>query len=328
MYDYLSRRMIVSSDGVFAAQRGALIHFNPDTGATRTVVRPMSAMTRLVNGTEGNFAMLHQEFAEPAVRKITAHSTDDPAAVIAAVSIADDLVVTGSGDATVWTSLPPLFDLVFPYVLDLSASSARILRIPGIPDGPEDPDDPYRLVTAPGVVIVSRSRAGGRFVVFDAADGSTLADLELGFGPPTYRFSGADLWVAHTDTIFRIDTTAWSLIDAIRLRGSPGESTISTMEFDAAGTTCAVAFASRVPVPLLQPYRLAPVAGTMLMVDTDSFEVTATAPTRRWADEIAVLGDGRVVTRERSAEQQFAVVTPSAATFRLYPPRPHGEEWH
>lgn len=328
--DYLSRPMIVSDDGttVLASHRGALLQFDPDTATAETAVPATSAMMRLVTGRRGVFAMLHQEFATPAVRRITAHPHAEPGAVIASLTISDDLVVSGEGDGQVWTNLPGTFDLVHPYLLNLTPASARILRIPGLPGESDDPDDPYRFVVAPQAVIVSTSRSGGRFVVYDIGDGTLLADLELGYGPPTYRFLGTQLWLGHTDTIFRIDTTTWSLIDAMRLRSGPGDSTISTMEFSPSGDQCVVAFASRTPVPLLQPYRLAPVSGTLLVIDTASFEVTATTTTERWVDELAVLIDGRVITRERSAEQQFTVLEPHPAEFPTYPPRPPGEEWH
>jgi hypothetical protein len=317
----------IDADRVLVAHRANLAMVDRNSPSGRKYRVSSSSLIRFVAGEGDVFAIKHHDFAEPSVRSITAHRAADPAQPIAHLEIDDAWQVHGSGDPAAWDLLPALYGLVYPYVLHLGPDAARIMRLPGIPGYPEDPEDPYKLVPCPSgdQVIVTSTRAGGRFVVYDVTTGAMIADLTLGHGSPVFRFrdKGRELWLAHSDTLFRIDTTTWAPIDGLRLAAHPNESVISDLSFDAAEQRCVVAYSHRKPVPLMQPYRLAPVTGEVLVVDTTTFSVVAGAPIDRWADEVAITADNTVAMRERGTDinvrwadvqpQEFATYTPRDA---------------
>jgi len=282
-----------------------------------------------VAGLDGFFAVKHHTFSEPPVRVLTAHHVSAPELPLARLAIDDAFQVTGSGDQSAWDKLPRLYDLVYPYLLEFTPESARIIRLPGIPGEPETPDDPYRTIPCPdaATAIVTQTRRG-RFVVYDLSDGAVRADVSLGVGPPIFRFhpSTGLPWMARHDTIVKFDA-AWRPVQMARIRESVRGSVISEMAFHPSGSVAAVAYSERRPVPMIQPYRLAPVEGSVLLVDTEAMEVVSGAATDRWVDDIAFISNSRLALRERDGDIEVRFIDAGPVDVRLHPPRPAGEEW-
>lgn len=319
----------LSDDRLLVAHRGQLALVREHKTTVQTFPVSEGTLVRLVLGGDGYFAVKHHRFAEPPVRIITAHHATDPETASARLTIDDEWQVAGTGDSTVWSHLPALFDLVYPYILRFTADSSSILKLPGIPNEPETPDDPYRTVPCPGSrhAIVTQTR-GGRFVVYDLEEALAVADVTVGTGTPIFRFHPRTnaAWLARHDTIVRFDPS-WNLAGMARIRDTVRGSTISDMAFDAEGTRLAVAYSERRPVPLIQPYRLAPVDGGVMVIDVDEMKVVGGVETDRWVDEIAFLADGRLALRERDGGLEIRFVDIGPVDWKLHPPRPDGEEW-
>ena len=165
-------------------------------------------------------------------------------------------------------------------------------------------------------------------MVYNLDDGALVADVSLGVGPPIFRFHPVTglPWMARHDTIVRFDA-AWRPVQMARIRQSVRGSVISDIAFHPSGTVAAVAYSDRRPVPMIQPYRLAPVEGGVMLIDTKAFEVVAGAATDRWVDDIAFVTDTRLALRERDGAIEVRYIDPGPVDWRLHPPRPDGEEW-
>ena len=320
----------ISADKLLVAHRGQLITVDLSGMIDRVYKISSSSLVRMVEGSKGYFAVKHHDFAEPSVRSVTAHHVSDPAQPLARLEI-ENWEVLGSGDPSVWADLPVLFNLVYPYVLQLTEDAAKIVRLPGIPGHPDDPLDPYRLVPCPdGQSAIMTLTRGGRFVIYDVETGEIRANLQLGKGNPIFRFrNGApEMWLAQTDTIFKIDTTTWTIARAARIRNTLRGRQISEMQFDATGERLAVAFSERRPAPLMQPYRLAPVQGMVVVLDPETMEAHTGAPSERWVDELAFIDNGNIALRERGSDLFITVADLEPVDFPTYPPRPPDQEWY
>ena len=286
-------------------------------------------LVRLVAGRNGYFAVKHHAFTEPPVRVISAHHVSAPDLAVARLQIDDNWEVSGVGDAEAWSHLPELFDLVYPYVLHFSPAAARIMKLPGIPNEPEIPDDPHRTVPCPDSrhAVVAQTRRG-RFVVYDLLDGTIACDITIGEGRPIFRFhpETGNAWLARHDTIVRFDA-AWQIERMDRIRGTVRGAIISDMVFRGDGRRVAIAFSERRPVPMIQPYRLAPVEGGVMLIDPASMEVTSGAATERWVDEVAFLDNDRLAMRERGGEIEIRFTETAPVDWKLYPPRGPDEQW-
>jgi hypothetical protein len=314
---------------LLVAHRGhlAVIHEGEDRPRIHDVGE--GSLVRLVAGSNGFFAVKHHSFSEPPVRVLTAHHVSAPELPVARLAIDDDWSVSGSGDPAAWDQLPRLYDLVYPYLLQLESGAARILQLPGIPGEPETPDDPYRTIPCPDseTAIVAQTRRG-RFVVYNVGDGAVVADVSLGIGPPIFRFHPVTglPWMARHDTIVRFDA-AWQPVQMARIRESVRGAVISDMTFHPSGSATAVAYSERRPVPMIQPYRLAPVDGGVMLIDAEAMEVVSGAATDRWVDDIAFTTGSRLALRERDGDIEVRFIEPGPVDARLHPPRPKGEEW-
>lgn len=319
----------LADDRLLVAHRSDLVIHDIETGDRSTVDVGTGSIIRFARGDGGYFAVKHHSFSEPPVRVITAHHVDDPGTAVSILEINDDFTVTATGDTNAWSRLPGLYNLVFPYLLRLAEGGAQILRLPGIPGLPEDPDDPYKLIPCPGAdrAIVSSSRTGGRFVVYDLATAAIAAEPSYGRGSPVFRFHPSVTWLSHTDTIFTLDPDTWEMRDAVRLRNTMRGGLISDMAFSPDGKRCAVTYSDSRPIPLMLPYRIAPVAGSVLVFDVETMTVTHGGPLQRWADEVAFVDDTRVAARERGADLNIEIVELEPLEWPLFPPREPGEEW-
>ncbi|NNF69950.1 MAG: hypothetical protein HKN01_09280 [Acidimicrobiia bacterium] len=311
------------------AHRSELVIHDIESGDQRVVDVGGGSMIRFALGEDGYFAVKHYSFAEPPVRLITAHHIDAPGVVTSTMEIGEDFSVTASGDTGAWDHLPSLYTLVFPYLLRLTADGAQILRLPGIPGLPEEPDDPYRLVACPGNqhAIVTPSRTGGRFVVYDLDTATVAADLNLGRGAPTFRFHDDTVLLSHTDTVFRIDRSSWEPQGGFRFRNTIKGGLISDIAISPDGARIAVAYSDSKPIPLMLPYRIAPVAGSVLVVDAATDTVTHGGGLGRWADEVAFIDDDTVAAREQGGDLNIEIADLEPIEWDLYPPRGPGEEW-
>jgi len=279
----------------------------------------------LVPGEEGYFAVRQRN--APNALALSAYVFSDPSVPRTQVFLSrDNGAVRIDGDPSALTRLPRVIALTFPWLLRIDDGRIQLHRLGVRLPSAANVENPAVAIPCPDgrTVVVTTERHVAELLVYDLATTDLKAEFLLGYGyAPKLRFRdrGRDLWVAHYDTIHRIDTDSWSVVNGVRLRNDKSGSFIADLSFDPTEGRCAVSYALRRlrRYPGLQ-YPLAdPAGGRVLVFDVDSFTVTHHARGDGWINEVVLLSDDRVLGRILPQEVWLSALAP--ARFRLYPPR-------
>lgn len=320
--------LIISGDETVAISlhRRQLLAYAIPIGTTE--VHELSNGGRLVATDADTFAVL----GDGPRRPITVRRFHRPGEIVASAELHGDSLKVARG-AEHLARLPSLLPLDVDSALLRDEGAFRLRRLRGpVPEWVNDfeavpyvarcPDDRH--------VLVCGYKYDGELLFWDAQSGRIDQRIPLlthGVGTGAFRPGRNELWIAQVDTLERIDTRSWRLIEAKRVRNEPTGSFIGSIAFDADGRRIAVGQSLRRPQPIPGtewPW-YAPAGEQLLILDADSFAVTHTLATGKWLDGLAWLSDGRLVAREWGKDGAFRMLSPTPGTHHLHPPRRPGD---
>lgn len=288
-----SERFVVSSLGW--VDGGALWIHDLRSSQTRLAQIGEAKYLSLHGGSGGHFAVVHHYDGDRLA--ITAHSFDEPSAVLARAVISGESR-RFEGLSAPWSSVPRFY---VAYLVQAAWSDFALVSI-----GREEPtlqtfdwfDDSYDKgyqgvvgvteIPNSGEILVSVQRSS-RVILYDPVARQKRGEVVLsgGHGNPTlfFRQRAAELWADDYDTLVKVDPTTWRVERSRKLQEAAAGTGqfIGQFSFDATETLCAVA---------------RPFSGDIVGIDPYTLRTTYRAKVGSQPLEVAVLGDRRVFARD------------------------------
>jgi hypothetical protein len=269
-----------------------------DVASARSRLAPLSEARHLTlhGGKAGHFAVVHHYDDERLA--ITAHSFDDPAAILSQAIIAGESTSL-EGPLSPWAHLPRHYIAhlvqrarVGYALVSIDEAQGLVLQkfewyehaydkgYQGIVGVAEVPDSRLLLIS------VQRS---SKVVVYDPHTSRQVATFALcgRQGNPTLQFRSRarELWAVDYDTIVKVTPDSWGVVKSRRLQGASRGTAqfIGSFSFDAHETLCAVA---------------RPFSGDIVALDPKTLRTRYRAKVGGQPLEVAVLGGHRVFARD------------------------------
>lgn len=258
----------------------------------------------LVSGDGKYFAVVHH-FESPKIR-VSAHSYEDIADAVSSIDLEvgesadtqlESLVPRFAGDATVWRSLPRAYAVrllgdEFLCLIGPDCNSARLEHLAWYTKS-YDPtyQAVHQVIEVPdsSFLLISIQR-DSEPVLYDPSRNKIVRKLELAgrTGNPQLGFRGDshELWATDYDTIIRLDSRTWKILDALKLQeAKDGMAKLNIGEFcfNTDNTVCAVA---------------RPHSGDIVGIDPKEFRVIRRLKTGRQPLAVGLLRDSYCIARD------------------------------
>ena len=259
----------------------------------------------LIRGENDYFALIHQQ--EDKSLRVTAHSFANIAEIISSIELnigdinaerpSEIAVSKIIGRTSVWSSLPKTYiirSLTEPYLV-LVNWNQQVGQIQPLPWYKESYDTMYQgLLEAtdiPGSPLVTISvQRDSQPVLYDPVKNQIVRKLKLGDrrGNPQlfFRKTKSELWATDYDTLVRLNARDWSVLNILRLQEPKvgmERLFIGKYSFDFQESICAVA---------------RPFEGDVVGINPDTFAVTHRAVTGGQPQDVGLLSERHVVSRD------------------------------
>ncbi len=303
--------MIVSADGTIAVSNlgwidgGSIWTFLVRESRSRQTSLSDSRWLSIIQGTNDHFALVHH--GEGNTTRVTAHSFADAAHVISSVELGNVSAalkkphraeaIWPRGNSSVWAFLPKAYIVrvdTVPFLL-LVNENRDAAQLQALPWYEQSYDTMYQgilgVTEVPGsqYLLISVQRDSNP-VLYDPTSGNIVKRLELAarIGNPQlfFRRGASELWASDYDTMVRVHSTTWKVLDSLKLqegRHSMARSFIGSYCFDAEENLCAVA---------------RPFSGDVVAIDPTDFTVILRAETGAQPQDVGLLRDNYVVARD------------------------------
>ncbi len=276
--------------------KGALWILDVDSGKVRKVGSEGARYLTLYLGRHDHFAAVHNWNGEKVA--ITVHSFANPETILARCEVAGNAVRV-RGTPEIWSNVPSHY---VAYLMQPTWSDFGLISIDHGAGASLQSFDWYNdsydkgyqgvgeATEIPGsnVLIISVQRSS-RLIFYDPEKRAKVGELALADrnGNPTafFRRTANELWADDYDTLLKIGTNDWRILDSQRLQDGRGQMRqfIGEFSFDVAETLCGVA---------------RPFSGDVVGIDPTTFKVTCRARLGDQPLSLAVLRDRRVFARD------------------------------
>ncbi len=259
----------------------------------------------IIRGTNDYFAVVHE--GEESSLRLTAHSFESITEIVSSFELRSlSIQSVGAdppelfqctGDGSVWSFLPKAYIVrtsTKPFLLMIEASRGLAMAH-ALPWYETSYDTLYQgilgvtEIPASSHLMISIQR-DSRPILYDPTTGMIVKKLELaarGGNPQLFfRKLASELWASDYDTIVRLDSHSWKVLDSLKLQEAQdgmAKLFIGKYCFSPAEDLCVVA----------RPY-----SGDVVGVDPNSFTVVLRAETGAQPQDVGLLLDKRVVARD------------------------------
>lgn len=259
----------------------------------------------LVQGSEEYFAVVHH-FEDGRVY-LTAHSYQNIGQTISSIEVdrgspaladASNIMPSRfSGETSVWTTLPGVYVIDAPDgpFLALIDWRQKTVQIQVLSWYRESYDTLYQgilgLTEVPGsTLLIFSFQRDSEPVIYDPSTRKILRKINLGgnTGAPQlyFRSKAHELWASDYDTMVRLDSRNWGMLDTLKLQVGEGgmvRSNIGKYYFCRDESLCVVA---------------RPHSEDVVGIDPITFTITLRAETGGQPEDVGLFRDNRVVARD------------------------------